>query len=148
MTGKKPVGWLGSGLAETWLTLDYPVAEGCLYLAHWVNDDQPYLMDIGGKRLVSIPIFTRSTIRPSSRRATARSTNSKRRSAAVRHALCRGRAQRPGHGDLPAPVPDRRAAPHRRPRRGALLQSARTARCVFATGEEIVCAWLASGATF
>ena len=24
MTGKKPVGWLGSGLAETWHTLDYP----------------------------------------------------------------------------------------------------------------------------
>jgi len=29
--------------------------EGCLYVADWINDDQPYLMDVGGKRLVSIP---------------------------------------------------------------------------------------------
>ena len=55
MTGKKPAGWLGAGLAETWHTLDYLAEEGCLYVADWVNDDQPYLMDIGGKRLVSIP---------------------------------------------------------------------------------------------
>ena len=55
MTGKKPLGWLGSGLAETWHTLDFLTEEGCLYVADWVNDDQPYLMDIGGKPLVSIP---------------------------------------------------------------------------------------------
>lgn len=54
-SGKKPVGWLGAGLQETWNTLDYLVEEGCLYVADWVNDDQPYLMDIGGKRLVSVP---------------------------------------------------------------------------------------------
>ncbi|MBI4182705.1 MAG: polysaccharide deacetylase family protein [Proteobacteria bacterium] len=54
-TGKKPVGWLGSGLSETWNTLDYLADEGLLYIADWVNDDQPYLMDIGGKRLCSIP---------------------------------------------------------------------------------------------
>lgn len=54
-TGKRPRGWLGSGLAETWNTLDYLVEEGCEYICDWVNDDQPYLMDINGKRLVSIP---------------------------------------------------------------------------------------------
>lgn len=54
-TGKKPRGWLGSGLQETWNTLDYLADEGVLYIADWVNDDQPYLMDINGKRLVSIP---------------------------------------------------------------------------------------------
>jgi peptidoglycan/xylan/chitin deacetylase (PgdA/CDA1 family) len=54
-TGKKPVGWLGSGLQETWNTLDYLVAEGCRYVADWVNDDQPYRMNINGKELVSIP---------------------------------------------------------------------------------------------
>src|SRR6516162_3433645 len=31
MTGRKPAGWLGAGLAETWHTLDYLAAEGCLY---------------------------------------------------------------------------------------------------------------------
>ena len=54
-TGKRPRGWLGSGLAETWNTLDYLVEEGCEYVCDWVNDDQPYLMDVNGKRLVSIP---------------------------------------------------------------------------------------------
>ena len=54
-TGKRPVGWLGSGLQETWNTLDYLVSEGCQYIADWVNDDQPYRMNINGKELVSIP---------------------------------------------------------------------------------------------
>lgn len=54
-TGKRPRGWLGSGLAETWNTLDYLVEEGCEYICDWVNDDQPYLMEVNGKRLVSIP---------------------------------------------------------------------------------------------
>lgn len=54
-TGKRPVGWLGSGLQESWNTLDYLVDEGCRYVADWVNDDQPYLMSINGKKLVSIP---------------------------------------------------------------------------------------------
>jgi allantoinase len=54
-TGRRPVGWLGSGLQETWNTLDHIAAEGCIYVADWVNDDQPYLMDIGGKPIVSVP---------------------------------------------------------------------------------------------
>jgi peptidoglycan/xylan/chitin deacetylase (PgdA/CDA1 family) len=55
MTGRKPVGWLCAGLAETWHTLDYLADEGCLYVADWLNNDQPYFIDVGGKRLVSIP---------------------------------------------------------------------------------------------
>jgi peptidoglycan/xylan/chitin deacetylase (PgdA/CDA1 family) len=54
-TGKRPAGWLGSALQETWNTLDHLVEEGCRYVADWVNDDQPYVMEVGGKRLVSIP---------------------------------------------------------------------------------------------
>lgn len=54
-TGTRPRGWLGSGLQETWNTLDYLSEEGLAYVADWVNDDQPYLMDVGGRRLVSIP---------------------------------------------------------------------------------------------
>jgi peptidoglycan/xylan/chitin deacetylase (PgdA/CDA1 family) len=54
-TGRKPVGWLGAGLAETWNTLDLLADEECLYVSDWVNDDQPYLMDVGGKRLVYLP---------------------------------------------------------------------------------------------
>ena len=54
-TGKKPVGWLGAGLAETWNTLDYLIEENCMYVSEWVCDDQPFLMDVNGKRLASIP---------------------------------------------------------------------------------------------
>jgi peptidoglycan/xylan/chitin deacetylase (PgdA/CDA1 family) len=56
LAGKKPVGWLGAGLAETWNTLDHLIAEGVQYIADWVCDDQPFWMDLGGgKRIVSIP---------------------------------------------------------------------------------------------
>src|SRR5258707_15781722 len=41
-TGKKPKGWLGPGLTETWETLDHLAAEGIEYGSDWVNDDQPY----------------------------------------------------------------------------------------------------------
>ncbi|HEY3076468.1 MAG TPA: polysaccharide deacetylase family protein [Burkholderiales bacterium] len=54
-TGRKVAGWLGSGLQETWHTLDYLAEFGCKYVADWVNDDQPYVMDLGGRRLCSIP---------------------------------------------------------------------------------------------
>jgi allantoinase len=54
-TGRRPAGWLSSGLQETWNTLDHLVDAGCIYVSDWVNDDQPYLMDVGGKRLVSMP---------------------------------------------------------------------------------------------
>jgi len=54
-TGTRPKGWLGSGLIETWNTLDYLADAGCQYVADWVNDDLPYLMDIDGKQMVSIP---------------------------------------------------------------------------------------------
>ncbi len=54
-TGTQPVGWLAPGLVETWNTLDYLVEAGCRYVCEWVNDDQPYLMDVGGNQLVSLP---------------------------------------------------------------------------------------------
>jgi allantoinase len=42
MTRRKPMGWLGAGLAETWHTLDFLAEEGCVYVADWSKDDQPY----------------------------------------------------------------------------------------------------------
>ena len=55
-TGTRPVGWLGSGLQETWDTLDLLAAEGCEYVGDWVNDDQPYGMKLaGGRRIVAMP---------------------------------------------------------------------------------------------
>lgn len=54
-TGKRPVGWLGAGLAETWNTLEYLSEAGIRYICDWVNDDQPYTMDLGSPRMVSLP---------------------------------------------------------------------------------------------
>lgn len=54
-TGRRPIGWLGSGLQETWNTLEHLAAEGCAYVADWVNDDQPYAMSVAGKTIVSVP---------------------------------------------------------------------------------------------
>jgi peptidoglycan/xylan/chitin deacetylase (PgdA/CDA1 family) len=45
-TGTRPAGWLGSGLQETWNTLEHLVDEGVEYVADWVNDDQPYAMQL------------------------------------------------------------------------------------------------------
>ena len=58
VSGTRPKGWLGAGLQETWNTLDYLVENGATYVADWACDDQPVLMDIGGKRLVSVPYST------------------------------------------------------------------------------------------
>jgi peptidoglycan/xylan/chitin deacetylase (PgdA/CDA1 family) len=54
-TGKKPLGWLGAGLAETWSTLDFLIAEGCQYIADWTADDLPFRMNVSGKTIYSIP---------------------------------------------------------------------------------------------
>src|SRR2546428_5613246 len=54
-TGRKPKGWLGPGLTETWETVDYPAGDGIEYVSDWVNDDQPYEIRTAAGRLVSVP---------------------------------------------------------------------------------------------
>ena len=56
-SGKRPVGWLGAGLQETWNTLDLLAEAGCEYVADWgPNDDQPYEMTLSnGKTMLSLP---------------------------------------------------------------------------------------------
>jgi peptidoglycan/xylan/chitin deacetylase (PgdA/CDA1 family) len=55
-TGRRPKGWLGSGLTESWDTLDLLADEGLEYICDWVNDDQPYMMTLeSGRKLVSVP---------------------------------------------------------------------------------------------
>jgi len=63
-TGKRPRGWLGSGVQETWNTLDYLADEGLRYVCDWVNDDQPYMIDAGDKQLVSLPYSMEINDRP------------------------------------------------------------------------------------
>jgi allantoinase len=54
-TGKKPKGWLGPGLTETFETLDLLKEEGVEYVSDWVNDEQPYEIRTTHGPLVSVP---------------------------------------------------------------------------------------------
>ncbi len=53
--GKRPLGWLGPGLTETWETPDLLIEHGYQYVADWVLDDQPVVLKTRTKPLVSIP---------------------------------------------------------------------------------------------
>jgi allantoinase len=53
--GTRPAGWLGPGLAETWHTLEHLSAAGIRYVCDWVNDDQPYTMQVGTPPMISLP---------------------------------------------------------------------------------------------
>jgi allantoinase len=54
-TGKKPRGWVGPGLTETYDTVDLLADEGIEYVADWVLDEQPCDIRTKTGRLVSIP---------------------------------------------------------------------------------------------
>lgn len=52
---RRPRGWLGPGLAETHRTLDILAEHDIEYVADWVNDEQPYLLQTATKPIVSVP---------------------------------------------------------------------------------------------
>jgi allantoinase len=54
-TGKRPRGWLGAGLVETYNTLDILAEAGVNYCGDWNNDDQPYPMKVKSGKMFSIP---------------------------------------------------------------------------------------------
>jgi allantoinase len=54
-TGKRPRGWLGPGLAESYRTPDILAEEGVDYVCDWCNDDQPYPMHVKSGQLLSVP---------------------------------------------------------------------------------------------
>jgi peptidoglycan/xylan/chitin deacetylase (PgdA/CDA1 family) len=148
MTGKKPLGWLGSGLAETWHTLDFLTDEGCLYVADWVNDDQPYMMDIGGRPLVSIPYSYEINDAPfiNTRLGTIGEFET-----AIRRQFDTLYAEGAQSGRVMAIClhPYLIGVPHRIAGLDSALTYIRAHDGVwFATGEEIVRHWLQSGATF
>ena len=55
LTGKRPRGWLGPGLTETFDTPDHLAAEGFEYVADWVLDDQPQEIETTHGPLVTLP---------------------------------------------------------------------------------------------
>jgi allantoinase len=54
-SGRKPRGWLGTGLTETYNTLDILAEEGVVYCGDWNNDDQPFPMKVKTGKLFAIP---------------------------------------------------------------------------------------------
>ena len=54
-TGKRPQGWLGPAMAETYRSLDILAENGIKYVCDWTNDDQPYRMKVKKGSLFSIP---------------------------------------------------------------------------------------------
>jgi allantoinase len=54
-TGKRPRGWLGPGLTETWETPDSLVEAGYEYVCDWVLDDQPVVLKTRTKPIVNVP---------------------------------------------------------------------------------------------
>src|SRR5881628_1197414 len=54
-TGKRPRGWLGPGLTETFNTLDLLAEENVNYVGDWNNDDQPCPMRVKTGRMYSVP---------------------------------------------------------------------------------------------
>jgi allantoinase len=149
LSGRKPVGWLGAGLAETWNTLDYLADEGCLYVADWVSDDQPFFMDIGGgKRLVSIPYSYEINDSPF---LYTRNGTIDQFVAAVKRQFDTLYAEGADSGRVMAIClhPYLIGVPHRIAGLAEALDYIAARDGVwFATGEEIVRAWLDSGATF
>jgi allantoinase len=55
VSGKRPRGWLGPGLTETWETPDLLVEEGYDYVCDWVLDDQPVWLKTRTKPIVNVP---------------------------------------------------------------------------------------------
>jgi peptidoglycan/xylan/chitin deacetylase (PgdA/CDA1 family) len=55
-TGKRPRGWLGPGLAESFETADILASEGLIYCCDWgAADDLPYDLTVSSGRLISVP---------------------------------------------------------------------------------------------
>ena len=54
-TGRRPRGWLGPGLAETWETLGLLVEAGFSYVADWAMDEHPVTMQTPSGPIMAMP---------------------------------------------------------------------------------------------
>ncbi len=54
-TGKRPVGWLGPGLTQTFETPELLAGAGVRYIGDWVYDDEPTVISTGSGPLVTLP---------------------------------------------------------------------------------------------
>ena len=64
VSGQPVKGWLSPAKSESANTLDLAAAEGIEYVCDWVNDDQPYMIDAGSRQMVSLPYSMEINDRP------------------------------------------------------------------------------------
>ncbi len=147
-TGRRPRGWLGSGMMETWNSLEYFTGAGIEYVCDWNNDDQPYLMDVGGKRMVALPYSTEINDLPVMLRQNRSSDEFESRIRRQFDTLYR-EGEESGRVMAIAVHPYVIGFPHRIWALESGLDYIRKHEAVwFATAEEIVDHYLKSGATF
>jgi peptidoglycan/xylan/chitin deacetylase (PgdA/CDA1 family) len=53
--GRRPRGWFGPGLTQTFDTLDYLAAAGIEYIGDWVLDDEPVTLKTAHRPIVALP---------------------------------------------------------------------------------------------
>ena len=58
VVGKKAKGWLSPSVSPTMNTLGILVEEGMEFFCDFVNDDQPYPIQVGDRQILSIPYTT------------------------------------------------------------------------------------------
>jgi allantoinase len=54
-TGKRPRGWLGPNLSESFNTPELLAELGFTYMCDWCNDDQPYPLRVEAGPMISVP---------------------------------------------------------------------------------------------
>lgn len=54
-SGKRPRGWFGPGLTQTFDTADYPSEAGIEYIGDWACDDEPVTLKTKHKPIVALP---------------------------------------------------------------------------------------------
>jgi peptidoglycan/xylan/chitin deacetylase (PgdA/CDA1 family) len=55
VSGRRPRGWFGPGLTQTFDTLDHLAAEGIEYIGDWVLDDEPVTLQTRHRPVVALP---------------------------------------------------------------------------------------------
>ena len=54
-SGRRPRGWFGPGLTQTFDTLDYLAEAGIEYIGDWVLDDEPVTLKTAHRPVVALP---------------------------------------------------------------------------------------------
>ena len=124
-TGKRPVGWLGPGLTQTYETPELLAAAGVKYIGDWVYDDEPTVIRTEQGSAGHAALFGRAERHSDDDRAASRERlSAQAHHRPVRPALRGGRGAGENHLARDPPLYFRPAAPHQVPRADLRLRRA------------------------